>query len=127
MLKLKYVEGKHYKCNRFDFRTSRAYIEFRYSKCQTCANSMKCQFILDGEMLYGQEVGPGKNGGIFTYYCPKYKYKYKYARREEERIMKSLRTRMNNALTLAGIADDIRNLNEDCKVISSVYRAYSNY
>lgn len=49
------------------------YEEILKSKCSLCYICKRplCQYLLDGEMYYGQEVGPGKNG-LRTYECPKF-------------------------------------------------------
>lgn len=49
------------------------YEELLRSKCSLCYICKRplCQYLLDGEMYYGQEVGPGKNGP-HTYECPKF-------------------------------------------------------
>lgn len=45
-------------------------LRLQYSLCWICKRPL-CQYLLDGEMYYGQEVGPGYNG-TRTYECPKF-------------------------------------------------------
>ena len=87
--------------------------------CFYCAFP-QCQYLLKGEMYYGQEVGPGGQFGDIIYECPKFIMQDNSIR---HRTSSMIKCRYGDILKV--MADEIRDLDSSCK-LNNVYRMYNN-